>query len=463
MRRRYLTNLNDWIKSEDRTPLILRGARQVGKSYLVNDFAKKSGLNFYEINLEKHSHLEAVFATLNIETILKNLSVILQQEIKVEGSLLFLDEIQATPSAIAALRYFYEAIPQLAVICAGSLLEFALSEHSFSMPVGRIEYLHISPLTWQEYLCAAGAEFVLEQLQNYHIEESFPAALHQQCLEHYQKYLFTGGMPKAVDLAIQKKTNAEVVRVQNRIQQTYSDDFSKYAKGKTDIHLLQKLYRSLPATLGKKFVYVNVARDEKSRDIRRCLELLRQAGIIRMIHHCSAPGVPLAASQDDQIFKVFWLDVGLYNRALGLNWHSPEFSDLSKLIDGPMAEQFIAQHLHYFYGDDIVPELHYWLREGKAHNAEVDFVVSVGSTIVPVEVKSGTSGSLRSLLQFVAQKNSQLALRFDLNKPSVTNVVHRVVTSTQPKQVEFKLLSLPIYMVGESRRLIGEAQQLRGH
>lgn len=436
--------MKQWLKKKRRKPLVLRGARQVGKSTLVRQFAANERLVLNEINLERHLSLNEVFKTLDLKKILRELDGLTGRNILAKGSLLFLDEIQATPHALAALRYFYEEMPGLPVVAAGSLLEFALTENSFSMPVGRVEYLHIGPVCFSEFIScldpdleawreAAGALQVI------------PNTAHQRLLSRLREFLFVGGMPEAVMEYAETGSIAGVQEVQRSIVETYQDDFSKYARH-ADLMRMQHVFNQIPRQIGRKIKYVNLSREERSREIKAAVELLCLAQICRKVtaSHCS--GVPLSADASEDAFKLIFMDTGMVNFICGGRWNEiSDATDQSLINEGSLAEQFAGQHLAYL--DRSRPELHYWIREGRTNNAEVDYVISQGKQIYPVEVKAGVSGTLKSLQQFVLEKGSARAIRFDLNQPSRMHVkaIARLGNGVEP--VAFELLSLPLYAV----------------
>jgi len=411
-------HLMEWYRSRRRKPLVLRGARQVGKSTLVRQFAINNDLALAEINLEKHLYLDAVFKTLDIDRIIYELEAVAGLKINSDHTILFLDEIQGTPHAIQALRYFYEERPDLPVIGAGSLLEFTLSDHHFSMPVGRITYYHLGPLTFREFLAAVLPGHV-KYLSDFRLGESIPMAAHKKLLNRQREYLFVGGMPEAVQSFIDEGSLTEVTAIQRSIADTYQDDFAKYAKQK-DLVLLQQVFRYIPRQLGKKVKYSNMVREEPSKRIRNAIELLVNARICHQVFHSHSTGVPLYADISPNAYKLLFMDVGMANNICGNDWIFLESIDERGLVnEGGLAEQFIGQHL---LNPHQAPQLTYWLREGKSSNAEVDYVISRGDLIVPIEVKAGKSGSLKSLQQFVYRKGLAIAVRFDLNPPSVQNV-----------------------------------------
>ena len=317
MKRNAEKELSRWFYGRKRKPLVLRGARQVGKSTLVRNFAASEKLTLYEVNLERHVELRRVFASLRTDDILQELEAIVGAPIRDEGGLLFLDEIQAVPEAIPALRYLAEDRPFLPIVAAGSLLEFALAKHGFSMPVGRIAYLHLGPMDFVEYAIERAPD-LLRYLDARTILAGLPNAAHDRLLRLLREYLAVGGMPEAV-LAMSETGSAnEASAVQSQILQTYQDDFAKYATDR-QLALLQTLFRGLPMRVGEKAKYSNFSREDLPRDVKACLELLRKAKIFTAVHHTDGNGVPLAAEESESAWKPLFLDVGLMNKAAGLD------------------------------------------------------------------------------------------------------------------------------------------------
>lgn len=450
MKRTAELYLDIWLKNPRRKPLVLRGARQVGKSTLIRQFASSHKLVLNEINLERHLTLAKVFASLDIKRICAELDAIVGHPVTAPGSILFLDEIQAVPEALPALRYFQEDLPALPVVAAGSLLEFTLADHSFSMPVGRIDYLHLGPMTFREFAEAVEPD-VLRWLDSLVQEVALPEAAHVKLLNLMRRFCFVGGMPEAVQALVETGSLQESVAVHGRILQTYEDDFAKYARQK-DLVLIQEVFHKLPALTGRKVKYVNFTREALSRDVKAALDLLRKARVCHAVFASSCSGIPLLADGTSEVWKPLFLDVGLMNHACGLDWLALERMDDVKLVnEGAVAEQFVGQHLVYQRGMGEPPALAYWLREGRDTNAEVDYVVSRGQDIFPVEVKAGKSGMLRSLRQFVLEKHPAKAFRFDTNPQGRQTIV---CNSSQGDLASFELISLPLYAVCELPRLM---------
>jgi len=452
-------HLIQWHQEKRRKPLILRGARQVGKSTLVRQFAKNSGLVLNEINLEQHLYLDEVFRTLDLTRIIREIEALVGRNIQEKGSLLFLDEIQATPHAIQALRYFYEERPEIPVISAGSLLEFALADLNFSMPVGRIEYYHLGPMTFREFLPAVDPGLV-SSLSEFHVRgPALPETAHRKLIQRQREYLFVGGMPEAVEVFTAGGALKEVTQIHRSIAETYQDDFAKYAKHK-DLVLMQKIFRQVPKIVGEKVKYSNLSRENKAGEVRAVIDLLVKARVCHQVHHSHCSGVPLTADINENVYKLLFMDVGMAAYLTGLDWIALQALDGQALVnEGKLAEQFVGQHL---ISSHESPRLTYWLREGRTGNAEVDFVVAGGNQVVPVEVKAGKSGTLKSLQQFVWHKNASLCVRFDLNPPELAPISHSIRATGESVSISYRLLTLPLYLVTELPRLLDEIRMNGG-
>jgi predicted AAA+ superfamily ATPase len=449
--------LAKWFDSPGRKPLVIRGARQVGKSTLVRNFATTRNLVLHEINLERHTNLDPLFASFDMGRICRELEFISANG-ALQNGLLFLDEIQACPNAIAALRYFLEDRPDIAVIAAGSLLEFALSKKGFPMPVGRIEYHYMGPCTFNEYLDAVGEPQLSQYLQQFEFPMSHSPAAHERCLDNLRDFLLIGGMPAALAEYTRTRDINLAQRIHHSILDTFRDDFGKYSSS-GNLEYLRRVFDFVPSAAGEKVKYSRINQSWKSRDVRAAIELLARAGAIYKVHHSSGAMLPLAAQTDDTVYKLFFLDTGLMNSACGIRGITiEEFRAQHFINEGKIAEQFAAQHL--FFGNEpyIRPELHYWLREGRDSNAEVDFLVQAGGKIIPVEIKAGASGSLKSLHQYAAKTGCKLAVRLDLQPPSIQKVAFKTTGNINPAEASFTLLSLPLYFAGCISRIVNNLQ-----
>jgi predicted AAA+ superfamily ATPase len=434
-------SLESWSSRTSRKPLVVRGARQVGKTYLIRDFAKRSGFKLIEYNFDLQPEKSSLFTKSPVES-LKNLQADLGFRPQSGKHLLFLDEIQAAPELFATLRYWYEDCPEFHLIVAGSLLDFVLEEHEFSMPVGRIEYLYLAPISFDEYLLASDELNFYEYLCEWNIHSSIPEALHLKGLEFFKYYLAIGGMPVAIEEWHNTGSISDVQRHQQSILQSYQDDFAKY-KNKVNTARLKKVFQAMPRQIGKKVKYAHLDPNSKAADVRSCLDMLNLARVIHLVHHSSANGVPLSAEINDRDFKSIFIDVGLLNSMMNVNWNEILLSKNPLLVhQGLQCEQFVGQNLLYLQEDYRKPELFYWNREKKNSSAEVDFLIQSNSDIIPVEVKAGKTGRLKSLGIFVETKQSKIALRFNNDLPS---------------KVEFfekELISIPFYLIGQVKRMM---------
>jgi len=453
--------LERWIDGPRRKPLVIRGARQVGKSTLVRQFATSRKLRLLEVNLERHRDLEPVFASLDVGAILVELEAV-GRLAPGPDVLIFLDEIQATPSALAVLRYLHEERPDLRIVAAGSLLEMVLQSPDFSMPVGRIEYLHLGPLSFTEYLQAMGEDDLVGLAARWTPGAPWAGAAHDRLATRQREFLFVGGMPEAVAAHAAGEGHEAVRRVHASIVDTYRDDFSEYGSTPNVLARLRTVFDYLPGAVGQKIKYANIARDQSSRDLRAALDLLALARVVWRVHHSDASGLPLEARIDPHVFKCLMLDVGLVSHVTGVSLAAlGRWEDRRLVHEGGLAEQFVGQHLLFRRPAYETPSLCYWLREGKRNNAEVDFVIAHGRTLVPVEVKAGAAGRLRSVHQFLARNvkhASNLLLRFDMNPPSVSDHAHQLPGGGE---VRYRMLSLPLYLVGECERLLDEVLEVR--
>lgn len=454
MYRFALKELKNWVSRQDHKPLVLRGARQVGKSYLAHMLADEAFETLAEINFEQTPEMAELFNSRQPERIVPLLELRLNLSIIPGQTLLFLDEIQAAPEVFATLRYFYEQMPQLHIIAAGSLLEFILEDHQFSMPVGRIEYMHLGPVTFEEFLLAMGEQKLLGFLQSYCLPESIPGSIGNELLRHVRDFCVIGGMPEAVNIYSKTKSYLESERVLSNILSTYRADFNKYGQ-RVNQQRVEKVFLKIPNLVGQKFKYSQIDREERSRDLKDALHKLECAHVVHRVVHSDANGVPLGAEINDRYFKTVFLDVGLLCRGAGITMGDIQSADDVMMINsGQVCEQFVGQHLLYSGMSYEEPRLFCWLRQRGSANAEVDYLLSQGTKIIPVEVKAGKSGSLKSLHVFISEKQCNFALRFYAGQPLLGNV-RTSISGMEP--VDYCLLSLPFYLINQTKRLCRES------
>ena len=438
MRRDIEKELISWKSQKEKYPLIIRGTRQVGKSYLVETFGKTHFQNNVVVNLEFQPQLKDCFKSLDPSEIINKLQLLLGVQIKEDNTLLFLDEIQECPQAIMSLRYFKEKMPKLAVIAAGSLLEFAMRSPDFKMPVGRVQFLYLEPLSFSEYLDATSNQNLRKFLSDVKLTDSIDDVIHKKLLELLRIYIIVGGLPAVLNEYLSSKDFMNCQRIQTALLQTYRSDFGKYAKISQHKYL-QKVFDTTPRMAGQRIKYSNIDPDTRSRDLKNALNLLTLAGIVRPIYLTKASGLPLGAQINEQRFKLNFLDVGLMQNSCGLQGRLSMEEDFMQINAGAVAEQFIGQELTAYSDRHQQASLYFWAREKKSSMAEVDYVINIGSNIIPVEVKSGKEGRLKSLRMFIEEKKSNLGIRLSQDKLSYYD----------------KILSIPLYMVEQLPRLAG--------
>lgn len=406
-------HLKTWKEDLHHKPLLLRGARQVGKSSAVRHLGETFGI-FLEVNFERNPDIKQLFsASLNPKEICSKLSAIYNLPIQAGKTLLFFDEIQACLPAIASLRFFYEEYPELHVIAAGSLLEFALEEIP-SFGVGRIRSLYMYPFSFNEFLQAQGLDRLVEEKRNATIEHPLLEALHKKLIDYLRTFLLVGGMPESVKTWIEKSDYLACRYIQNDILETYIDDFAKYKKRIVPM-ILQQTLRSVALQSGCKFVYSQVSTEMESIKIKEALEMLSMAGIIMPVTHTSANGVPLGAEVNTKFRKYLFMDTGLLQRLLNLDMDNVLLStDVNLVNKGSLAEVFTGLELLKYGSCYERQELYYWLRLEKGAQAEIDYVLSKSDTIIPIEVKAGTKGSMQSLYRFMDLKKSRFGVRTSL-------------------------------------------------
>jgi predicted AAA+ superfamily ATPase len=346
---------------------------------------------------------------------------------------------------------------QLPVIAAGSLLDFALNQYQYSMPVGRITYFHLEQMSFFEFVLGTGNEALYKKLSSFSLETKLPESLHEKCLGLYHDYCLVGGMPEVVQEWVSSKNLKSCIKIQQDLLATYRDDFHKYG-GEIDARLLNRILLSVSEQLGNKFIYSRVDPAKKVVQIKKALTRLSQAKVCTKVLHTSGNGLPLGAESNEKFFKVLMLDIGLISVQLGLS--STIHSEAKNIIfsnNGGLAEQFVGQQLRVAQTPLTASQLFYWQRTG-GRLGEIDYIIQQGNRVVPVEVKSGSAGSMKSMHQFMAEKRLDVAVRCNINKPSVEDI--RVKT-TLGKPVSYRLLSIPVYLTERLDVLIEQAQDKR--
>ena len=427
MERYVFSDLIDWVIRERRKPLLLRGARQVGKTWLVEKLAHDKFEFYLKVDFEENQELISLFSgNLDPQKICSELELRTGIDIRVGKTLLFFDEIQNCPRALMALRYFYEKMPDLHVIAAGSLLEFAFGEISF--PVGRIQSMEVHPLSFSEFLHALNYRQAASICNNQITKVS--ASVHDFLLEQLRIYWLVGGMPECINEYVNTKSLKQASEVQDEICETYRLDFNKY-KPKTDINCLNAVFTTIAANVGRQIKYTGLAIDFTIPTIKKAYESLVLARVTKKIKSLSSIGIPLEVHASDKKFKNLFLDIGLMNRVMGIDYNEAlRHKNLLSVYRGQLAEQFVGQE----FGSATNNQLYYWARDAKNSNAEIDYLVVLEGQIYPVEVKDGPSGKLRSL-----------HLYRETYQPSYSVVFHG---GTQEIMENEKIVFLPLYFAG---------------
>lgn len=407
------SKLLEWKNSVRRKPLLIRGARQVGKSTAVRELGKTFKY-FVEINLEKQPDLIQLFpANIDVKKTCEKLSGTLSVPIIPGETLLFIDEIQVSKEAIMSLRYFKEDYPELHVIAAGSLLEFTLEELP-SFGVGRIRSLYVYPFSFDEFLIAQGLDLLVEYKKKATSGEPLTVQAHKDLVDQLKSFYLVGGMPAAVTEWVETHSYIEVAHVHVDIIDTYQDDFSKYRKRVSPL-LLRQVLKSVALQVGNKFVYALAAKDVHSSVVRDALHLLTLAGLITPVKHTDGTGVPLGSEQDDRYVKYLFFDLGVMQTMLGIS--SAEIllaSEVDFVNKGGASEMFAGLEMQKYSDCFQKVEMHYWQNTAKGSQAEVDYLCVRGGKVLPMEVKASAQGAMQSLWVFMRKRNLHEAVRTSL-------------------------------------------------
>lgn len=413
----YKRNIDDkllkWKESPRRKPLLIRGARQVGKSTAVRHLGK--GFKYFvEVNLESQPSVRQLFTKdIDVHRTCEAISATLGIPVVAGKTLLFIDEIQVCQEAIMSLRYFKEDYPELHVIAAGSLLEFTLEELP-SFGVGRIRSIYMYPFSFDEFLLAQGLDTTVDFKHKATSLSPLPEAVHNKLVEQLKIFYLVGGMPAAITEWVESKSYIECTRVHNDILDTYQDDFSKY-KSRISPALLRQVLRSVALQAGCKFVFRQVADDIHSSVIKEALHLLTLAGLIKPVTHSDGNGVPLGAEENCNYTKYLFLDLGLMQTMLGTPAANVLLSsDVDFVNKGAASEMFAGLELVKNHDCFQKAEMYYWQNLSRGTNAEIDYLVVKDGIVVPIEVKASTRGSMQSLWLFMRKKGLHRAIRTSL-------------------------------------------------
>lgn len=412
--------LNEWAKREVHKPILIRGARQVGKSTAVRHLGDKFKY-FVEINLEKQPDYKALFLKdLDVKRIVPQMAAMHGTPIVPGETLLFIDEIQECEEAIMALRYFKEDMAGLHVIAAGSLLEFVLDDLP-TFGVGRIHSMYMFPMTFDEFLLANGENLLMEARNQASATSPLPEPLHDKLVQLLRTFMLVGGMPESVVKWVETHDYLQCQEVQDDILTGYEDDFPKYKK-KIDPQLLSATMKSAAVQATKKFVYAKVPGEYKTADVKKAIEMLIRAGILIAVTHSYANGLPLGDEKDESTRKMLLLDTGLMLRLLnmtlgGISAITTQIltASAADLVNkGTVAEMLAGLELLHYRTPNLKHELYYWLRPAKNSTAEVDYLLSKDMKVMPFEVKAGVQGGMKSLWSFMQDKKLTEAIRCSL-------------------------------------------------
>jgi len=421
-------HLKEWKSDKNRKPLLLRGARQVGKTHAVRKLGEQFD-QIIEINFELAPSAKPIFdKDLYPERILRDLNFYTAQKIEPGKTLLFFDEIQEAPQAILALRYFFEMMPSLHIIAAGSLFDFALEK--VGLPVGRVSSMYMYPLSFLEFLAACGHTALMEAIVE---GETFSEPIHLKLMDLVGEYLAIGGMPEAVAKWVESKNPKECFQIHHNLISTYRQDFEKYAD-KHQVQYVETLFRQIPHFIGQQFQYKNIHGEFRKRELAPCLALLCKANVIHKIHHSAGNGIPLGAETNLEWFKIILVDIALSQALLGFDLSTWFLQPGIEFINrGTIAEAFVGQELLAYSHPLREANLFFWRRAEKSSSAEIDYLYERAQTVIPIEVKSGHAGTLKSMHLFLAlHTNTPYSIRF----------------SAQNHSLFGKLDSRPLYAVG---------------
>ena len=426
MYRIAIEKLYKWKNSKRRKPLIIEGARQVGKTWLMKEFGKQAYADTVYINFDSNSRMADLFsADLDTDRLIMGLELYAGRKINPENTLLIFDEVQEVPRALASLKYFYENAPQYHIVCAGSLLGIALHQGT-SFPVGKVDFLKLYPLSFSEFLMATGNERFAELLKNqdYEMITSFK----QTYIDALKHYYFVGGMPEAVQSFAESKDFNEVRAIQKRILAAYEQDFSKHAPNEI-VPKIRMLWNSIPSQLArenKKFIYGLVREGGRAREYETAIMWLSDCGLVHKVSRVNAAGIPLKAYEDLKAFKLFIVDVGLLGCITGLRQRTLlDGDDLFVEFKGALTEQYVCQQLK------TIEDLGVYYYTNDRGSCEIDFVVDNGEQIVPIEVKAETNLRAKSLKTYRERFEPELSVR----------------TSMADYKKEDWLLNLPLYAI----------------
>lgn len=444
MERFVLKKLQAWKESPYRKPLILKGVRQVGKTWILKEFGKRFYENVAYFNFDEDVEYRQFFeSTKNVDRILQNLMMMSGQKILPEKTLIIFDEVQDCPNVINSMKYFCENAPQYHIACAGSLLGIALAKPS-SFPVGKVNFMQIDPMTFEEFLLANGDDNLLSFLKSYDVLEPVPEAFFNPLYEKLKMYYVTGGMPESVLMWTKERDVSAMQEVLSGIIEAYERDFAKHPNI-SEVPKISMIWKSVPSQLArenKKFIYKVVKEGARAREYEDALQWLVDARLVHKIYRSTAPGIPIAAYDDLSAFKIYLVDVGLLRRMAQL---APSaFGEGNRLFTefkGALTENYVLQTLITQF--EVMPR--YWSQSNPPY--EVDFLIQRENDILPIEVKSESNTESKSLKKFkeIFPDKVKLRVRFSLDN----------------LRLDDDVLNIPLFMADEADRLIGLALEFR--
>ena len=407
MKKEILNDLIKWKNSKNRKPLIIHGARQVGKTYIIKEFGKEYYDNLIYVNFETNKEISSqIEDSIDAKYIINKLELFYGEKIIPGKTLIFFDEIQANERALTSLKYFYENAKEYHIIAAGSLLGIAINRKEYSFPVGKVQMINMYPLSFKEFLTAIGRESLIEEIQNhFNNNERVDKDIHELCLKLYRTYLIVGGMPEVVQIYLDEQKTISAIDVQSQILESYERDMTKYADNSLSNRIISA-FDSIPVQLAKenqKFQYKVISRGGTSSIFGEAILWLKNSGIVNQVYKTN-PEIPLEMHKDLSSFKLYMSDVGLFVNKARYPLYQIDLSTQPTMISmGPLTEHYVANELRI-----KGYETYYWESEGKA---ELDFMIQKGMQVVPIEVKTSIHTKARSLDVFMKKYNSKFAIR----------------------------------------------------
>lgn len=445
--RNILKYLQSWKVSTNRKPLVIRGARQVGKTSAVDMFASQSFDTYIYINLEIEENRSLFARVMPIHELVQVIQLKFNKKIVPGSTLVFIDEIQNSTVAMNQLRYFHEKLPDLHVVAAGSLLEVKMKSEGFSFPVGRVEYCYMHPASFDEFLSAMNETESLGYITGITPDSKIPQEMHDTLMRKYQEYLLVGGMPEAVARYSETRSLIDIDPVYESLLVGFRDDVLKYS-GSAKAKYIQHVIEHAPHYAGLTVKYEKFGGSGyRSRDMSEAFDVLEKAMVINRVYASASMQSPIVNNLRKSP-KLLFLDAGLVHYRLGLRTELMNISDLNAVYHGRLSEQVVGQALTALSIRKIA-EISYWYREQKGSIAEIDYLMSLNNKLVPIEVKSGKTGTLKSLHNFIEQSANVFAVR-------IYSGALRIESATTPGAKKFTLFSVPFYLLHRIEELAGE-------